>query len=264
MEAGMADLTEAVSERVALLTLNRPERLNAFSEPMISGLIEALKRIATNAEIGAVVLTGAGRAFCAGGDVKAMAERPWTSLEGRAAGIRIMHQSITLMRTIPQVVIAAVNGPCFGAGLGLVLAADLRFAAIGAQFGTSFARVGFSGDFGTSYHLTKLVGSARARELLLLGDTVDATRAEALGLVNRVVPDEALMDEAMGVARRLASGPTVAYGYMKRNLLAAEYAPLQDVLDLEAFHQSRTGMTDDHREASRAFVEKRPPVFQGR
>lgn len=259
----MADLTEAVSERVALLTLNRPERLNAFSEPMIGGLIDALKRIATNTEVGAVVLTGAGRAFCAGGDVKAMAERPWTSLEARAAGIRIMHQAITLLRTIPQVVIAAVNGPCFGAGLGLALACDLRFAALTAQFGTAFARVGFSGDFGTSYHLTKLIGSARARELLLLGDQIDANRAEAIGLVNRVVPDEAVMDEATGVARRLANGPVVAYGYMKRNLLAAEYGTLQDVLDLEAFHQSRTGMTEDHREAARAFVEKRAPVFRG-
>jgi 2-(1,2-epoxy-1,2-dihydrophenyl)acetyl-CoA isomerase len=260
----MADLTEAVSERVALLTLNRPERLNALSAEMIDGLIDALRRLSTDDAVGAIVLTGAGRGFCAGGDVKAMAERSTISLEQRAAGISNMHQAIMLLRTVPQVVIGMVNGPAFGAGLGIAMACDLRIAALSARFGTAFAGVGFSGDFGGSYHLTKLVGAAKARELYLLGEHIDATRAEALGLVTRAVPDAALTDETMGLARRLAAGPRVAYGYMKRNLLAAESASLPEVLDLEAFHQARTSITEDHKEAARAFVEKRKPVFRGR
>jgi len=259
----MPDLIESVSERVALLTLNRPERLNALSGEMLAGLIDALRRISTDANIGAVVLTGAGRGFCAGGDVKAMAERSEVSLEQRAAAIRNMHQAITLLRTVPQVVIGMVNGPTFGAGLGLAMACDLRIAALSARFGTAFAAIGFSGDFGGSYHLTKLVGAAKARELYLLGEHVDAARAEALGLVTRAVADGVLTDETMALARRIAAGPLVAYGYMKRNLLAAESASLQDVLDLEAFHQARTSLTEDHKEAARAFVEKRKPVFRG-
>lgn len=264
----MADLLETVAEGVALLTLNRPERLNALSAKMLDSLIAALRRLAADPAVGAIVLTGAGRGFCSGGDVKAMAERgdPGSSpgLEQRAADIGSRHQIITLMRSIPKVVIGAINGPAFGAGLGLALACDLRIAALGARFGTAFAQVGFSGDFGGSYHLTMLVGAAKARELFLLGGAVDASAAAALGLVTRAVPDEALMDEAMGLARHIAAGPLIAYGYMKRNLLAAETASLQEVLDLEAFHQARTAMTEDHREAARAFVEKRRPVFRGR
>jgi 2-(1,2-epoxy-1,2-dihydrophenyl)acetyl-CoA isomerase len=168
------------------------------------------------------------------------------------------------MRTVPKVIVGAINGPAFGAGLGIALACDLRIAAVSARFGTAFAKVGFSGDFGGSYHLTELIGAGRARAMYILGEPIEADEAQRLGLVTRVVPDEAVMDEALGLARRLAHGPLVAYGYMKRNLLAAETASLQEVLDLEAFHQSRTGMTEDHREAARAFVEKRPPVFRGR
>lgn len=260
----MADLIESVSEHVALLTLNRPERLNALTDEMVMGLIDAVRRAAADPNVGAIVLTGAGRGFCAGGDVKNMAERTDLNLEQRAANLRDKHQVITLLRTVPKVVIGAINGPAFGAGLGIALACDLRIAALTARFGTAFVRVGFSGDFGGSYHLTQLAGPAKARELYLLGEQVDASQAEALGLVTRVVPDEALMDETMGLARRIARGPLLAYGYIKRNLLAAESAPLQEVLDLEAFHQARTGVTDDHREAVRAFVEKRPPVFHGR
>lgn len=260
----MADLMESVSEDVALLTLNRPDRLNALSAEMVLGLIDAVARLAADPKIGAIVLTGAGRGFCAGGDVKEMAQRGEFSLEQRALDLRSKHQVITLLRTVPKVVIGAINGPAFGAGLGIALACDLRIAALTARFGTAFGKVGFSGDFGGSYHMTRLAGAAKARELYLLGEQVDATQAEALGLVTRVVPDEVLMEEAMGLARRIARGPLVAYGYMKRNLLAAETAPLQDVLDLEAFHQARTGMTEDHHEAVRAFVEKRPPVFRAR
>jgi 2-(1,2-epoxy-1,2-dihydrophenyl)acetyl-CoA isomerase len=165
---------------------------------------------------------------------------------------------------MPKVVIAMVNGPAVGAGLGLAMACDLRIAGSSTRFGTGFARVGYSGDFGGSWSLTRLVGTAKARELYFLGDMVDGATALSLGLVSRVVADEALRNETAALARRIADGPRIAYGYMKRNLFAAETEPLAAVLELEALHQARTAMTEDHIEASRAFVEKRRPVFKGR
>ncbi len=259
------DLLENIDdEGILTLTLNRPDRLNAFSPAMLDALTAALRRAATDPAITAVILTGAGRGFCAGGDVKAMASRPDDPLERRAAELRLRHHDIILgMRTCPKVIIGAINGPAFGAGLGLALACDLRIAAASARFGTAFANVGFSGDFGGSYHLTQLAGPAKARELYLLGEPVEAMEALRLGLVSKVVPDEMLAEEALALARRFARGPRVAYAYMKRNLFLAESAPLTEVLDAEAWAQARTGLTEDHREARIAFVEKRPPRFKG-
>ena len=160
--------------------------------------------------------------------------------------------------------IGAINGPAAGAGLSIALACDLRIASDNARFGTAFARVGFSGDFGGTYLLTQLVGPAKARELYFTADIIDADTAAALGIVNRVVGDDELHAETMALARRIADGPQVALGYMKRNLLAAETEPFQTVLDLEAAHQARCAFTEDHKEAVAAFVEKRRPVFKGR
>jgi 2-(1,2-epoxy-1,2-dihydrophenyl)acetyl-CoA isomerase len=260
----MTDLLETTEDGIAWLTLNRPERLNAFSPAMLLGLGEALQRLGSDARVGAIVITGAGRGFCAGGDVKTMADRASQSFEERIEGLRRMHQLPVLLRTIPKVVIAMVNGPAVGAGLGLAMACDLRIAGRSARFGTGFAGVGYSGDFGGSWTLTRLVGTAKARELYLLGDVIDSAAAASLGLVSRVVEDEALRVEAASLARRIADGPRLAYGYMKRNLFAAETEPLAAVLEMEALHQARTAMTEDHREASTAFVEKRRPVFKGR
>ncbi len=260
----MSDLIESVAAGIATFTLNRPDRLNALSAEMLDGLIAALQRVAVDPAIAAVILTGAGRAFCAGGDVKAMAARGDDGMERRAAELRLRHHLILLIRQSPKIIIGAINGPAFGAGLGIALACDLRLAAESARFGTAFAGVGFSGDFGGSYHVTKLVGPAKARELYLLGEPIDAREAHRLDLVTNVVPDGALMAEAEKLARRFAEGPRLAYAYMKRNLLAAETGSLADVLDMEAFHQARTGMTEDHREAREAFVEKRKPAFKGR
>jgi 2-(1,2-epoxy-1,2-dihydrophenyl)acetyl-CoA isomerase len=144
------------------------------------------------------------------------------------------------------------------------MACDLRIAGQSARFGTGFAGVGYSADFGGSWSLTRLVGTAKARELYILGDIIDAAIAASLGLVNRVVDDAVLQRETLALARRVAGGPRVAYGYMKRNLFAAETEPLAAVLEMEALHQARTAMTEDHLEASNAFVEKRRPVFRGR
>lgn len=261
------DLLERITEGVAVLTLNRPDRLNALSRPMLDGLLAALPRLAEAADVGCVVLTGAGRAFCAGGDVKAMAEGHETmgeSLEERAQALRARMEVSRWLHEMPKPTIAMVRGAAAGAGLSLALACDLRIAAESARLATAFARVGYSGDFGGSWFLTHLVGPARARELYFTAEILDAPRALALGLVNRVVPEDRLEDETLALAGRLARGPRIAYRYMKRNFNAALTGTLAQCLDLEAWHHTRCGMTEDHREAARAFVDKREPVFRGR
>ena len=261
------DLLESIKDGVATLTLNRPDRLNALSGPMLDALLEALPRLAADASVGVVVLTGAGRGFCAGGDVKAMAEgREFaeSGLEEKTHGLRSKMEVSRLLHEIPKPTIAMVRGAAAGAGLSMALACDLRVAGESAKFATAFARVGYSGDFGGSWFLTQLVGTAKARELYYTAELVDASQALALGIVNRVVPDGKLEEETMALARKIANGPRVALRYMKRNMNAAESGSLKDQLDLEAWHHTRTGMTEDHREAARAFVEKREPQFKGR
>jgi 2-(1,2-epoxy-1,2-dihydrophenyl)acetyl-CoA isomerase len=261
------DLLENVKDGVAVLTLNRPERLNAMSRPMLDALLEALPRLADDASVGVIVLTGAGRGFCAGGDVKAMAEGTelgGQTMEEKAQALRSRMEASRWLHELPKPTIAMMRGPAAGAGLSLAMACDMRIASDTVRLGTAFARVGYSGDFGGSYYLTQLVGTAKARELYFTADLLDAQAALGLGLVNRVVPDARLEEETMALASRLARGPRVAYRYMKRNMNAAESASLKDMLDLEAWHHTRTGMTEDHREAARAFVEKREPQFKGR
>ncbi len=261
------DLLENVKDGVAVLTLNRPERLNAMSRPMLDALLEALPRLADDASVGVIVLTGAGRGFCAGGDVKAMAEGTelgGQTMEEKAQALRSRMETSRWLHELPKPTIAMMRGPAAGAGLSLAMACDMRIASDTVRLGTAFARVGYSGDFGGSYYLTQLVGTAKARELYFTADLLDAQQALGLGLVNRVVPDARLEEETMALASRLARGPRVAYRYMKRNMNAAESASLKDMLDLEAWHHTRTGMTEDHREAARAFVEKREPRFKGR
>ena len=262
-----ADLIEQVKDGVAVLTLNRPDRLNAMSRPMLDALLEALPRLAEDPAVGVVVLTGAGRGFCAGGDVKAMAEGNelgGQTMEERAQALRSRMETSRWLHEMPKPTIAMMRGPAAGAGLSLAMACDLRIASDTVKLGTAFARVGYSGDFGGSYYLTQLVGTAKARELYFTADLLDAQQALGLGLVNRVVADARLEEETMALASRLARGPRVAYRYMKRNMNAAETASLKDMLDLEAWNHTRTGMTEDHREAARAFVEKREPQFKGR
>ena len=260
----MPDLIETAENGVVTLTLNRPERLNALSPAMTAGLKEALERLATDRECGAIVIAGAGRGWCAGGDVKTMEARgQGQTVEDRAEGLRRAHQLPLLIRTIPKIVIASINGPVAGAGLGLALACDLRIAGKSARFGTAFARIGYSGDYGGTWSLTRLVGTAKARELYYLADIIDADKAGELGIVNRVVGDDELQAETAALARRLADGPRIALGYMKRNLFAAETEDFQAVLDLEAAHQARCAFTEDHKEAVAAFNEKRRPVFKG-
>lgn len=254
-----------VQQRVATLTLNRPERLNALSPDMLAALRAALLRFDTDPEVGVVVLTGAGRGFCAGGDVKRMADAPPPAADAAAVAVlREKMDAARLLHEIAKPTIAMVNGPAAGAGMALALACDLRVAGDSARFTTAFAKVGLPGDFGGSYFLTLLVGSARARELYFTADVIDAAQAQAMGLVNRVVPDADLGQATLALARRIADGPPLALAAMKRNLNAAQGDTLARVLDLEAQQQIEAGTTDDHREAARAFVAKRPPVFKGR
>ena len=259
------ELLESVTDRVATLTLNRPDRLNALSTPMLDGLLEALPRLAADPEIAVVILTGAGRGFCAGGDVKGMAEgASQLGLEDAVQRLRGRMEVSRLLHEIPKPTIAMVNGPAAGAGLAMALACDLRVASESARFITAFAKVGFSGDFGGSYFLSKLVGSGKARELYYTGEPLSGAQALALGIANRLVADAELAEATMALATRLARGPGIALGLMKKNFNAAETGTLAELLDLEALHQVRTARTEDHAEAARAFVEKRPPVFKGR
>jgi len=258
------DLLEERDGRVVTLTLNRPERLNAFTPDMPARLSDALLRCDSDDSVGAVVLTGAGRAFCAGGDVKRMVSVGAAPTADTAATLRAKMNAAQLLHCMSKPTLAVINGAAAGAGLSLALACDFRIAGASAIFTTAFAKIGLPGDFGGSFFMSRLLGSAKARELYFLSPLLDATQALALGLVNRVTPDEELQAAGAQFARELASGPTAAYGYMKRNLNAAESGTLAELLDMEALHQIAAGSTEDHRQAARAFAEKRTPVFTGR
>jgi 2-(1,2-epoxy-1,2-dihydrophenyl)acetyl-CoA isomerase len=261
----MADLIETIEHGVAMLTFNRPERMNALSTPIMEGLLNGLPRLADDPAVKVVVLTGAGRAFCAGGDVKSMAEGgEQRGVAEATARLRARMEVTRILHDLPKPTIAMINGPAAGAGLALALACDIRIAGASGRLVTAFVKVGFSGDFGGSFFLTRLTGTARARELYFTGRPVDADEALALGLVNRVVPDDRLLEETMAFARSLAQGPQIALGLMKRNLNLAENGSLSELLDVEATNMIRSGRTEDHREAAKAFVEKRPPAFVGR
>jgi len=271
IETGSEHLLARVEDGVATLTFNRPERRNALSAAMFVGLERALVEAASASDIRCVVLTGAGGAFCAGGDVKGMAESQ-ESGGGGGGGVdaavqrqRRWHRATSArLYELPKPVLASLPGAAAGAGLALALACDLRIASESAVLLTAFANVGFSGDFGGTFFLTQLVGSAKARELYYLSERIDAREAERIGLVNRVVPAEKLEAETRELAARLAHGPSVAYGYMKENLNRAVGGELYECLDAEATHHVHTAFTEDHRNAVKAFVEKRTPVFKGR
>lgn len=265
----MADLIETKQDGIAILTMNRPEARNALSQPMIAALLEALPRLAADASIGCVVITGAGNAFCAGGDVKGFAANEGGANHGRSPeeAAHALRQSMEVSRWLhdmPKITIASIPGAAAGAGLSIALACDFRIAAKGAKITTAFAKVGLSGDFGGTYFLTQLVGSAKAKELYLLSDVILAEDAERLGIVNRAVDGKELEAETLALARRFASGARITQGLMKKNLNTAEKGDMLLSFDTEALNHSRSAQTADHAEAAKAFVEKRAPVFKGR
>ena len=261
----MPDLIETVEDGVATLTFNRPERMNALSTPIMEGLLHGLPRLAGDPAVRVVVLTGAGRAFCAGGDVKSMAEGGEERSAAEAtARLRARMEVSRILHELPKPTIAMINGPAAGAGLAFALACDLRIAGASARLVTAFVKVGLAGDFGGSFFMTRLAGTAKARELYFTGRPVDAEEALSLGLVNRVVADDQLSDATMELARSLAQGPQVALSLMKRNMSCAESGGLAELLDTEAANMVLSARTEDHREAAKAFVEKRAPAFIGR
>ena len=271
IDTGTDDLLAALENGVAVITLNRPEARNAMSGPMNEALKKCLADFEVDPDVKVIVLTGAGKGFCAGGDVKGMntansgGDGRSTTLDERIASQRINQRATSgKLFKMPKPTIAALPGAAAGAGLSLALACDMRIMASNAILTTAFARVGFSGDYGGTYFMTQLIGSAKARELYYLSDRVSAEEALALGLTNWVCEPEELMDRTMEIAGRLASGPVVAYRYMKENLNRAMSGEVDDCLDLEATHHVHAGLTEDHREAAKAFVEKREPQFKGR
>jgi 2-(1,2-epoxy-1,2-dihydrophenyl)acetyl-CoA isomerase len=273
LDTGTEDLRAEVDDGVAVITMNRPGRRNALSEAMVSALGDVLARAETDEAVGAVVLTGAGGAFCAGGDVKGMAAQPKDHRgdgAGRSLDALIHRQRLSQRATsgrlwsMPKPTIAAIGGPAAGAGLSLALACDLRYAVPGAVLTTAFARVAFPGDYGGTWFLTQLVGSAKAKELYYFSERLSAEDAERLGIVNAIFPAADFEREVMARARRLAEGPSVAYRYMKENLNRAVTGELGDCMDLEVTHHVHAALTEDHREAAQAFVDKREPHFRGR
>ena len=263
------DLLVRREDGVLVLTFNRPEHRNALTQEMQVRLGEELAAAELDREVGCVLLTGAGGAFCAGGDVKNMAR-------GHAAGQSIdqlrrmetqrQSQRRTSLRLFEMAkpTIAALPGAAAGAGLSLALACDMRIASETAIMSTAFVKIGLSGDYGGTYLLTQLVGPAKARELYLLGDRIDMTEAARIRLVNWVVPSVELEIKALEIARRLASGPRLAHRLIKDNLNRALKGSFAECLDMESANLMQLRDTEDHKEAARAFAEKRAPRFAGR
>jgi len=211
-----------------------------------------------------VLLKGAGGTFCVGGDVKSMAEgRAPLPFEAKLANLRRGMEVSRILHQMPKPVVAQLDGAAAGAGLSMALSCDLRIASQSCKITTAFAKVGFSGDYGGTYFLTQLLGSARARELYLMSPVLTAPEAHAIGMVTRVVPDAEIDAAAHELALSLAQGPSIALGYIKRNINNAEHLALEDCFDDEAIHHTRCGDTADHKEAAKAFVEKRKPAFRG-
>jgi enoyl-CoA hydratase/carnithine racemase len=265
LDTGTGELLGRVEHRVAVLTLNRPDARNALTLDMKRALARLIPELGADPGVGCVLLTGAGRSFCSGGDTKLMArDGRLPSPEERTRQLRWEHGIPLALHRLGKPTLAALPGAAAGAGLSLALACDLRIAAEGAFVTTAYARLALSGDYGGSWFLTRLVGTAKARELYFLGDRIDAGACERLGLVNQVVPDAELERASMDCARRIAAGPPVALRLMKDNLNRALVEDLETLLDAEAERMVEGAQSEDYLEAVAALREKRAPVFKGR
>ena len=266
INTGTDQLLCEVRDGVAIITLNRPEARNALSDTLTPALRRMIRDRGKDPEVGALLLTGSGTAFCAGGDIKGMAtgpSEPMTS-EEKVARLRERQRTLTgTLRELRKPTIAAMPGPAAGAGLAIALACDIRIAAGSAFISTGYAKIGLSGDYGIAWLLTQIIGTARARELMFTADRIYAKECKRIGLINRVVPDAKLQEESFTFARRLADGPTMALEHMKDNLDDALVEPFLSALDREAERLIASARTSDHKEAVRAFIEKRNPNFTG-
>jgi 2-(1,2-epoxy-1,2-dihydrophenyl)acetyl-CoA isomerase len=259
-----------VDGAVAMLTLNRPERMNTMSQQLLEEVTAGLEVAAGDEAVRVVVMTGAGRAFCAGGDLTSFAtggnqtRAGAIGVQARIDQLRQAMRTSQLLHEMPKVTIAAINGACAGAGLAWACAADIRLAAESAMFNTAFMTAGLSGDFGGTWTLPRIVGRGKARELYLLAEKFPAAEAERMGLVSRCLPDGELMSEVRRLADRIAGFAPLTVRAIKANLNDSERLSFSELLDVEAERQVRSGLTDDAREAAAAFLEKRAPVFRGR
>ena len=271
VETGTEDLLAQLEGGVLTITLNRPDARNAMSGAMTAALATQLADAELNPAVKVIVLTGAGKGFCAGGDVKGMAASGDGTVGDNTIDGAIHRQRVNQRSTagklysMPKPTIAALPGAAAGAGLSLALACDLRIMSANAIMTTAFAKVGFSGDYGGTFFMSQLIGTAKARQLYYLSERVSAEQALDLGLTNWVCDAEELAAKTKEIAAQLAAGPTVAFRYMKENFARAiASGDVDDCLDLEATHHVHCGQTEDHRNATKAFVEKREPVFNGR
>ena len=268
----MSDLLEEFADGILTLTINRPDAHNTMNTALTDLLLEAVQRGAEDPAVRCVILTGAGRVFSAGGDVGDQAsganfDAGLSQQEADAAfeaTIRRGSDIATILHEMPKPSLAVMNGAAAGAGLALALACDFRFCLDTAKLTTAYAKIGLSGDSGISYFLPRLVGQSKAKELLFSADRIAGTEALAMGLVTRVATAETFAEEARAFAEHLASLPTVAVGFMKENLAAAEHRSLGELLDLESRNVVRAMRTEDHQRAAAAFVRKEPPTFEGR
>jgi len=255
---------QSLDNGLLTITMNRPDRRNALNVEMTEGLVAAARRATDDHDVRAVLLKGAGGTFCVGGDVKSMAAgRAPLPFEAKRANLRRGMEVSRLLHQMPKPVVAQLDGAAAGAGLSIALSCDLRVASASVKITTAFAKVGFSGDYGGTYFLTQMLGSAKARELYLLSPVLTAQEALTLGMVSKVVDDADIGKAAHDLAMSLAQGPSITLGYIKSNINNAETMTLEDCFDGEAIHHSRSGETADHKEAAKAFVEKRKPAFQG-
>ena len=271
IDTGTEDLLAHLQDGVLTLTLNRPDARNAMSGAMTAALGQQLADAELDPAVRCVVLTGAGKGFCAGGDVKGMAASGDGTVGDSTIDAAIHRQRLNQRATagklysMPKPTIAALPGAAAGAGLSLALACDMRVMASTAIMTTAFARVGFSGDYGGTFFMSQLIGTAKARQLYFMSERVSAEQALDLGLTNWICEPEELMTKTQEIAAQLAVGPAVAYRYMKENFARAmSSGDVDDCLDLEATHHVHCGQTEDHRNATKAFVEKREPTFIGR
>jgi len=267
IDTGTSELLCEIRDCVALITLNRPEARNALSDHLTPALRRMIKQCGDDPAVGALLITGAGAAFCAGGDVKGMgsnSSRAETPFDERVADLRTKQRTLTgALVAVRKPTIAALPGPAAGAGMALALACDIRIAGESAIMSTGYARIGLTGDYGVAWLLTRLAGTSRARELMFLSERIDARRCETLGLVNRVVPDAELREAAFALAKSLAEGPSIAFAHIKDNLDDALKSDFLDSMDQEAENMVRSSRTADHKEAVRAFIDKRKPAFAG-
>src|SRR6201995_1080210 len=269
IDTGTNELLCVIRDRVAIITLDRPEAKNAMSDNLTPALRTMIRTCGENRDVGALLITGAGTAFCSGGDVKGMGanrdkKKQEMSYDEKVADLQERQRLLTgALTSVRKPTIAALPGAAAGAGLALAMACDIRIAAQSAFVSTGYLRVALSGDYGIAWLLTRLIGTARARELMFTAERIDAARCERIGLVNRVVPDDKLQEEAFALAKDMADGPTLALRYMKDNLDEALSFDFATARDHEAARLVRLTTTADHKEAVQAFIDKRKPVFKG-